>query len=135
MDGAQCTKQHVVGELRGRELAEVAVEPDLDHVLRAQFAERIRPGAGQGQAERRVLRAEQLARVGFERQHGQGGIGPGGMGGGEHLGVAAVHAVEVAERHDGAPHGGGQHAPVLMPLHGPVVGEGGRGWQVGARVR
>ncbi len=85
-----------------------AVERDLVEQLHAERRPARRPLGRERQAEGRVVRAEQLARVRLEGQHGERGAGPGGVGGAQEVGVAEMHAVEVAERHRGAAHRVGQ---------------------------
>jgi hypothetical protein len=95
--------QHALEERLGRQQAERAVEPQLEHGADAERAERLRPLVRQGEAERRVVRPEQLSRVRLERQHGEARGRPRRVRRPQQVRVAAVDAVEVAERRRGAP--------------------------------
>ena len=71
----------------------------------------------QGEAEGRVVGAKMLARVGLEGEDAERDLRAGGVGGADDLGVAAVHAVEIAQRDGGALGVGGQLAPVVEDAH------------------
>ena len=68
----------------------------------------------QGQTERRVIRAEVLARMRLEGQYAERHLRPRRVCRLDHLGMAAMHAVEIAQRHRGAACIGGKFAPVVV---------------------
>ena len=111
MRRADASVQHIAHEGLGRQLGERTVERNLVEDLHTQRGQRVRPLPFQRQPERRVLRAEQLARMWLECQDGELGAGSRGMGSAQDVGMAAVHAVEIAERNRGAAQGIGQVTP------------------------
>ena len=85
-------------------------------------ASSVGPLGGQGQAEWRVVGAEHLARMRLEGQHRERGLRPRRVGRADQGGVAAVHPVEIAERHGGAARLRRQVAPVAEDVHQPRAG-------------
>ena len=53
----------------------------------------------------------------LETQHGARHVRAAGMGGAQHMGVAAMHAVEIAQRHGGAARMRRQIPPILENVH------------------
>ena len=118
MPGADAGVEHVGHERFGRHRAERPVE--------RQFVERGDPqgrqGGGafgrQGEPERRIVGAEDLARVRLEGEDGERRVGACAVAGAEQVGVAAVNAVEIAQRNDSAAGGLGEVLPVGDDAHG-----------------
>jgi hypothetical protein len=115
--GAEAGVQDVGDELLGGDLAEFVGERQLVEQRHTHGGERVSSLGGEGQAERRVVGAEILARVRFEGQHRQGHVGAGAVRDPQQVRVAQMHAVEIAERHRGAAGVGGQVPPVTKDAH------------------
>ncbi len=109
--------QHLGDERVGGHPRERAVEGQLVEDPHAERRQRRRPRGAERQAERRVVGAEQLARMRLERQHRERGVGARGVGGAQQVGVAEMHAVEIAERHGRPTRGPRQIVPVAKNLH------------------
>ena len=102
MPRAEARVQHVGHELLGRDQGERVVERQLVDQPHAVRGQHVGPLGGQRQPERRVVGAEMLARVRLEGQHRQRHVRPGAMRGAQQVGVAEMHAIEIAERDAGA---------------------------------
>ena len=113
MARAETLVQHLGHEGLGRHQAEFVVEGQLVEQGDAQRLECRGALGRQREAERRVVGAEVLARMRLEGQHAEGQLRPRRVRGLDHLGMAAMHAVEIAQRHDGAACIGGKLAPVV----------------------
>ena len=105
--------QHLGHEFLRRHQAELVVERQLIDQGHPQRRERLGPLGRERQTERRIVRAEMLARMRLEGQRGERHLGARGMRRPDHLRMPPVHAVEVAQRHGGAPRIGGQFPPVM----------------------
>ena len=114
---AEALVQHLGHEGLGRHQAEFVVEAQLVQQRDAERLQRVGAFGRQGQAERRVIRAEMLARMRLEGQHAERHLRPRRVRRPDHLGMAAMHAVEIAQRHRGAARIGGQVAPVVEDAH------------------
>ncbi len=90
----------------------VVVERQFIQDIDTQRGQCVRTLGRQSQPERRIVRAEQLARVRLERQHRQRRVGPGGVGGADDAMVAEMDAVEIAQRDGGAARVGRDRPPV-----------------------
>ena len=115
---AHAPVQHLLHERIGAQQGKGAVERHLVHDLHAERRQRRGALRREREAEGRVVRAEQLARVRLEGQDGEHSAGPRGMDGAEHVGVAEVDPVEVAQRDRGAAQRLRQAAPVADNLDG-----------------
>ncbi len=111
MGGADASVEDIVEEGFGGEEGELAVEGDLVEGLDAQCGQGVGALGGEGEAEGRIFGAEEFAGVGLEGEDGEAGAGPGGVGGAEKVGMAAVDAVEIAEGDGGAAEGFGEVLP------------------------
>ncbi len=115
MARAHALQQHVVDEGVGREGGKGLVEVLRQHRLHAVLFQEPEPGGRQGQPERTGVGHEEAARMGLEGQGHDRRVQHLGMLGGavEQRLMAAMHAVEIAQRHRSA-----------LPLRGrglPVV--------------
>jgi hypothetical protein len=66
------------------------------------------------------MRAEKLSRMRFEGQHRQLPVRPRRMGGPQHGGVAAMHAVKIAQCYAGAARRLIQVSPISKYQHRPI---------------
>ena len=101
---AQALDQDDFCEPFGRQRGETGIEGHHDH---AEEAERLGdPGLRRrwSEAEYRLIRTEHVARMRLEGQHHRGTPDvPGGLAGArQHRLMAAMHAVEIADRHEAA---------------------------------
>ena len=115
MARAQALQQHVIDEGLGRQRREGRVEALRQHGLHAVLLQQPQLGRRQGKAERSGVGHEEAPRMRLEGQRHHRRIERLGMLGGavEQRLMAAMHAVEVAQRHGSA-----------LPLRGrglPVV--------------
>ena len=117
VSGAQAAVQHLGDEALGVEAREGTVERQFVQDGDAQRLQRRRALVGQGQLERRVVRAEVLARVRLERQHRERPVRTRPVRRAQHVGVAEMHPVEVAERDGRAAGCSRQAAPIAETLH------------------
>ena len=92
--------QHLGDEFLGGECREIGVECHLDHMPHAQGCEILGALGGGRQAEWRIVRAEQAARMRLEREHAEPDIRTRRVGGVQQMGVTAMHAVEIAQSED-----------------------------------
>ena len=101
MARAHALQQHVVDEGVGRQGGEGLVEVLRQHGLHAVLLQQPEPGRRQGQPERAGVGHEEAARMGLEGQRHDRRVQHLGMLGGavEQRLMAAMHAVEVAQRH------------------------------------
>jgi hypothetical protein len=117
---AEPLDQDVVDEARGRHRHQRAVEVQEEEVVAAELAQQLDLAAQGGEALWCGRRRDDLLRVRLEGEHGEAcgtGIVPTRLL--HHCPMAAMHAVEIADR-DGAPSGRGrQAAQCPMHLHGP----------------
>ena len=97
----------------GRHQAEVVVEAEFVEQRHAESRQGVGALGRQREAERRVVRAEMLAGVRLEGEHRERLLRAGGMGGVDHVGVAAMHAIEIAQCDGRAAGVGGKLAPVM----------------------
>ena len=88
--GAEPPDQHVVDEVLRRAARERAVERDHDELAHAQPGDQVGLRVQRRDQLRRRVGRHDRARVRLERQHG--------VGAADHLAVAQVHAVELADR-------------------------------------
>ena len=88
--GAELADEHVVDELLRPLGGERAVERDHHELAHAEAGDQVGLDVERGQQLRRGVGRDDLARVRLEGQHG--------VGAGDHLAVAEVHAVELADR-------------------------------------
>jgi hypothetical protein len=87
--------------------AEFGVEAQFEQPGNVQTGQGIGFFGQEGQAEGRVFRPEEFARMRLEGEHGERRIRPRGMGRPQHRRVAEMHPVEIAERHRGTARLGG----------------------------
>ena len=107
---AQVRDEDVADEVLGAKAGEGAVEGLLDHRAEAERAEEPRPDGSGGDAEQRHVGPENRTRMRLEGQHQRGHAPAPGFcqRASEHGLVAAMHPVEIADRHHAAPERGGQ---------------------------
>ena len=117
MPRTQPLMQHIADKSLGRHQAEFVVEPQLVDQRDPERLQRRRALGRQRQAERRIVGAEVLARMRLEGQHRERHLRPRRMRRLDHFGMAAVDAVEIAERHGGAARIGRQVPPVVEDPH------------------
>ena len=115
--GAETLVEYIGDEGFGGHQAEGVVEREFVEQGYAECGEGFGAFRGEGEAEGWVVGAEVFARVGFEGEHAERDLGAGGVGGADDLGVAFVHAVEIAEGDGGAFCVGRQIAPVVEDAH------------------
>ena len=115
MASAQPLQQHVVDEGVGRKGRERLVEVLRQHGLHAVLLQQPEPGRRQGQPERPGVGHEEAARMRLEGQRHDRRVQHLGVLGGaiEQRLMAAMHAVEIAQRHCPAPPFSGRGLPVL----------------------
>jgi len=91
------------------------IEALRQHRLHAVLRQQANLGSQQGEAERTGVGHEEAARMGLEGEHDQRRAERGGVFGGlpEQRLVAAMHAVEIAERHGGALPPVGRGLPIV----------------------
>ncbi len=118
--GRQSIDDHVMNEGFRRHPREGAVEAQHDQMIDAQGRDLARLGTQRGQAERRHVRLEDVARVrleGHDRPRPAGRVGDAAGFADDRL-MAAVHAIEIADGDNGAPGLGGQAVEMTKDAHG-----------------
>ena len=101
MGRLQPLAQHLDHEGFGALAGQLGVEMQYEQVVDADRLEMADPDAERRQAEGRLARREELARMRLEGEHRQAGAELAGAArrGADHRLMAAMHAVEIAERH------------------------------------
>jgi hypothetical protein len=114
----EAADQHLLDELAVAEAGHLEVERQQVQQVHAQGLQRAGLLGMGHQLEGRLAGAEQPARVRVEGDHAQRQlVGQRGFRGlGDHLLVAAMHAVEIAQGHAGAPLAVGQVLPAVDGL-------------------
>src|SRR5215470_19411857 len=109
-------EQDIVDEIVGRGLRQRGVEGQYDRAVEPGAGEQAQLGALVGQAEQRLLRAEEAARMRLEgeRRGRSAERARARKRCSDHGTVPALHAVEIADGDDGAlERGGGPPGPAL----------------------
>jgi hypothetical protein len=131
---AKPTGQHVAGERLGREARETRVEGQFGQHLDAQLLQPVGARLGVHQAEGRGVGGEELAGMRLERHDAKRCAGSPGQV--DHMGMAPVHTIEIADRHRGAAFFGAGKLVVAHDPHGAhltgLVG-GGQDAQTGGQ--
>ena len=102
MRDAKASGQHVAGEGLGRTRRHRLVELQHEEQVESERLQLVDLALERGQPERRIVRPEIASRMGLEGQRGQRTAPRDLPACVEHGAVAPVHAVEIAERRDGA---------------------------------
>lgn len=128
--GADAVVEDFGDEITGLDAGEVAVERELIEKIDALGVQGGGAFGFEGEAERRVVRAEEFARVGREAEDSAGLVRPGLVGGLQDFEMAPVDPVEIAEGDGGAARFGWQIAPIGEDTDHMVAS-----WQGGLRGR